>query len=278
MVEEVDALYSEALKYEADDGMSMDAASWARMRGWLEPVDEKMKEDDLIKFLESEVKCLQMRAAKAFRVAPGGDSVRAMRVENLSRDFGCEGLAELRSQIEGSLHLQEEMKRAMNSHEAIQNRAALDQINAALCADFEVRRAMLLKRCDVTIQSFLWGDAAKGQESDIVAAIEAMRHSLRKQPASITVDDALALSRNGLEALQTRLNEKSLLIADDAIKKTLIGEVPHRGGNAKQGGRKSAGPAWTERQSGDTGGGGGRKGGRRGGYNNKRARSGSNSK
>lgn len=92
--------------------------------------------------------------------------------------------------------------------------------------DFMLRRRMLLKRLDVTLQSFLWADKAQGTssppshtfplvvvsptdirvrlavgdrlvgiESDIVATVNARRESLRDDPPSLSLEDALQAPR-----------------------------------------------------------------------------------
>jgi len=38
---------------------------------------------------------------------------------------------------------------------------ALGRVNAALTSEYECRRRMLIKRLDVTVQSFGWSDRAK---------------------------------------------------------------------------------------------------------------------
>jgi hypothetical protein len=43
-----------------------------------------------------------------------------------------------------------------------EQRGVLDDINASLAEDFALRRRMLLKRVDVTLQSFLWAEKAQG--------------------------------------------------------------------------------------------------------------------
>jgi Protein of unknown function (DUF2465) len=46
---------------------------------------------------------------------------------------------------------------------------------------------MLIKRLDVTIQSFLWGEQASGKEGEIVAAIQAQQSHLSEEPTRYTV-------------------------------------------------------------------------------------------
>jgi hypothetical protein len=54
--------------------------------------------------------------------------------------------------------------------------------------DFQLRRHMLMKRLDVTIQSFLWGEKAQGKEGEIAAAIRAQRAYLSEEPTKYTVN------------------------------------------------------------------------------------------
>lgn len=48
--------------------------------------------------------------------------------------------------------------------------------------DFTLRRRMLIKRLDVTIRSFLWGERAAGKEDEIVGVINEQRRYLTEQP------------------------------------------------------------------------------------------------
>lgn len=41
---------------------------------------------------------------------------------------------------------------------------------------------MLIKRLDVTIRSFLWGEKAIGREDEIITAIDEQRQYLTEQP------------------------------------------------------------------------------------------------
>jgi hypothetical protein len=49
-----------------------------------------------------------------------------------------------------------------------------------------------MKRLDVTIQSFLWGEKAQGKEGEIAAAIRAQRAFLSDSPPKFTVGTKLA--------------------------------------------------------------------------------------
>ncbi|CAN0314905.1 unnamed protein product, partial [Hapterophycus canaliculatus] len=111
----------------------------------------------------------------------------------------------------------------------VAQRQTAERVNAAIAADFALRRRMLLRRCDVTVQSFLrdGGDAkrvqegrAKGTEEEtrgggsgdgsgggggggggggeagefanLPPTLRAKRQALSDKPRGITVDDALA--------------------------------------------------------------------------------------
>ena len=83
---------------------------------------------------------------------------------------------------------------------------------------------MLLTRCDVTMQSFLWGDAAEGREQTIVDSVYAERASLSTEPPPYSVQDALATSKQRIDhmerALATPLNTKD---QQSAMKTVVIG-------------------------------------------------------
>lgn len=66
-----------------------------------------------------------------------------------------------------------------------------DRISDAFLADFSLRRRMLLKRLDVTIETFLWGEKAQGREGEIVAAIKGQRSHLVEEPLIYTLQDVM---------------------------------------------------------------------------------------
>ena len=110
--------------------------------------------------------------------------------------------------------------------------AHLEQVNSALRRDFTVRRQMLLKRCDVTIQSFLWGNKTQGQEGTIIGAIESKRELMLDEPAPIAVDSVLTITGAEFDALLQRLTQHKN--HRSAMKAVVIGSVPDRGGDAKK--------------------------------------------
>jgi hypothetical protein len=77
-----------------------------------------------------------------------------------------------------------------------EQRALFDRIADSFHADFSLRRRMLMKRLDVTIESFLWGDKAQGREGEIVAAIKGQRQRLVEESTCYTIEDVLEAPRS----------------------------------------------------------------------------------
>ncbi|NXN19694.1 FA98B protein, partial [Indicator maculatus] len=59
----------------------------------------------------------------------------------------------------------------------------LEKINAALRSEYECRRRMLVKRLDVTVQSFGWSDRAKVRTDDIARIYQPKRYALSPRSA-----------------------------------------------------------------------------------------------
>jgi hypothetical protein len=73
--------------------------------------------------------------------------------------------------------------------------SSLVKINKLLNDDFKLRREMLLKRLDVTIQSFKWADRLKTKNDEITRLFDAKRKELSLSP-SVKMSDLLA-ARDG---------------------------------------------------------------------------------
>ena len=149
----------------------------------------------------------------------------------------------------------------------------LVRVNEAYAADFLLRRQMLMKRLDVTIQSFLWGEKAQGKEGEVVAAIQAQRRHLSEEPCVYSVEDALRAPISLLHEHSKRVTDQGSRGKKSLVKTVIIGHIPDRGGRANEmrpkksdmgfgggGGYKGRGGG-----RGGGGGGGGRGGGRGGG-------------
>ncbi|CAH1261738.1 FAM98A [Branchiostoma lanceolatum] len=149
------------------------------------------------------------------------------------------------------------MKRAM----APGQWAQLDIINRKLSEEYRIRREMLLKRLDVTIQSFNWSNKTKGKEDAVAQAFRPKRQGLSTQTNVILAD--LLSAREDIARMQkttygaTRHN--------CAINKVLMGRVPDRGGRAwERAPPPKEMPAFKKREDGGRGGFGGGRGGQRG--------------
>nr|XP_057947526.1 protein FAM98B [Doryrhamphus excisus] len=108
----------------------------------------------------------------------------------------------------------------------------LHNINAVLSSEYECRRRMLIKRLDVTIQSFGWSDRAKAKVDSMARAYQPKRHTLR---AESTVDAAMLLAAredicNVVKTSSGASREKTAC----AVNKIQMGKVPDRGGRPSE--------------------------------------------
>uniref|UniRef100_A0A7N8Y7D2 Family with sequence similarity 98 member A n=2 Tax=Mastacembelus armatus TaxID=205130 RepID=A0A7N8Y7D2_9TELE len=144
----------------------------------------------------------------------------------------------------------------------------IEAINQALVNEYEVRRKMLLKRLDVTVQSFGWSDRAKAQAEKLAKVYQPLRSALSPK-SKISVAHLFAARQDFSKILRTssgKIREKTAC----AINKVLMGRVPDRGGRPCEiEPPPPEMPSWQKRQDAPQGGGhhsGGGQGGSRGGY------------
>ncbi|XP_022605970.1 protein FAM98B [Seriola dumerili] len=139
----------------------------------------------------------------------------------------------------------------------------LHNINTVLSSEYECRRRMLIKRLDVTVQSFGWSDRAKVKVDSMARAYQPRRHSLRPQS---TVDMArLLAAREDLCNVVKTSSGSSREKTACAVNKVLMGRVPDRGGRPSEiEAPPPEMPPWQKRQ--DGGGGWGGRGGRGGSW------------
>ncbi|XP_067092592.1 protein FAM98A [Osmerus mordax] len=145
----------------------------------------------------------------------------------------------------------------------------IEAINQALVKEYDVRRKMLLKRLDVTVQSFGWSDKAKTHAEKLAKVYPPLRSTLSAK-SKVTVAHLFAAREDLSNILRTssgRIREKTAC----AINKILMGRVPDRGGRPTEiEAPPPEMPTWQKRQDGPQGGGqqygGGGRGGGRGGY------------
>uniref|UniRef100_A0A8C9RMI9 Protein FAM98B-like n=1 Tax=Scleropages formosus TaxID=113540 RepID=A0A8C9RMI9_SCLFO len=137
--------------------------------------------------------------------------------------------------------------------------AKLEQINSTLCAEYEYRRRMLIKRLDVTVQSFGWSERAKVDGILFMAIPFSPLRYLLTFKASVSLSHLLA-AREDIRSLKKTssglIREKTAC----AINKVLMGSVPDRGGRPSEiEAPLPEMPTWQKRQD----------GGGRGGWHNR---------
>ncbi|ROT78299.1 putative protein FAM98B [Penaeus vannamei] len=141
--------------------------------------------------------------------------------------------------------------------------ALLDEMQKEMQSEYQMRREMLIKRLDVTVQSFQWSNKAKMRENDLVKAFRSRRDQLTEIP-SVSVGDMLA-AREDLAVLEKTSNASVRKATKTPLNKVLIGKVPDRGGRAHElEPPPPEMPSWSQRQPGG-GGSGGFGGGQQGG-------------
>eukprot|EP00945_MAST-04E_sp_MAST-4E-sp1_P006568 g6568.t1 len=125
----------------------------------------------------------------------------------------------------------------------------LKKIGAAMEEDHAVRRKMLIKRLDVTLQSFLWSDKVVGNEEEFLNAVDPLVSAIKKDPEPVDVMSVFDATPNLVEDTETRVTERSL---PSSMKNVLIGNVPDRGGRANEMRPKLSDimPGWSNRKTG----------------------------
>ncbi|KAM4664638.1 protein FAM98B isoform 2-T2 [Discoglossus pictus] len=134
----------------------------------------------------------------------------------------------------------------------------LEKINAALSSEYECRRRMLIKRLDVTIQSFGWSERATIKTDEIAQVYQPIRYAL--SPKSTVSLSHLLAAREDLSRITRTSSGQSREKTVCAINKVLMGRVPDRGGRPSEiEPPPPEMPPWQKRQ--DDGGRGGWRGG-----------------
>ncbi|KAG7268492.1 hypothetical protein CRUP_000214 [Coryphaenoides rupestris] len=140
----------------------------------------------------------------------------------------------------------------------------VEALNQSLVNEYEVRRKMLLKRLDVTIQSFGWSDKAKSHTEKMKKVYHPLRAALSDK-SKVSVGHLYA-AREDLSKIQRTSSGKIREKTACAINKVLMGRVPDRGGRPCEiEAPPPEMPSWQKRQDGPQGGGGHYGGGGGGG-------------
>ncbi|XP_052661778.1 protein FAM98A isoform X1 [Harpia harpyja] len=108
----------------------------------------------------------------------------------------------------------------------------IEAINQAIVNEYEVRRKLLVKRLDVTVQSFGWSDRAKSQ-TEKLAKVYQPKRALLSAKCTISIANLLAARQDLSKIMRTSsgsIREKTAC----AINKVLMGRVPDRGGRPNE--------------------------------------------
>ena len=142
------------------------------------------------------------------------------------------------------------LKRSAQTPEEL---SILSDISKAMRSDYDVRRQMLIKRLDVTIQSFLWSDKVVGQEDELLNAIDPLIKQLKEPRPVINPKKIFDATPSLREEQEIRVTEASL---NSTVKSVIIGTVPDRGGRANEmrPSMRDMMPGWSSRRSGGGGG------------------------
>lgn len=97
-------------------------------------------------------------------------------------------------------------KALLNVNLTVKQWNTLSKLNNILIDDFKLRREMLLKRLDVTVQSFKWADRLKPKAEEITRLYETKRKDLNPNP-TVTLADLLA-ARDGKSSYMRFLNKR----------------------------------------------------------------------
>ena len=128
--------------------------------------------------------------------------------------------------------------------------------------EYRLRREMLLKRLDVTVQSFRWSPRAQQRQEQVLAAFGARRAALSREP-SVRLAHLLA-ARTDLAIEERTCSSQVRRNTRTGLNRVVIGPVPDRGGRpSEQRAPPPEMPSWKAREAGPPQGGG--RGGYRGG-------------
>lgn len=105
----------------------------------------------------------------------------------------------------------------------------LKDINSELSHDYAIRRDVLFKRMEVTLQSFIWSDKGKEKENEILGLAKRKLLSSAALGSHVRFDDLFLATRDVYHV--ERVTAKNIQCA---IKKVIIPSMPDRGGRPKE--------------------------------------------
>ncbi|TMW65617.1 hypothetical protein Poli38472_008259 [Pythium oligandrum] len=104
-------------------------------------------------------------------------------------------------------------------------RAKLVSINESFRRDYTLRRALMLERCDVTLESFTWSKAGKEHQTTMEQELQALRSTLAIEPRVLDLDNVFPEKQDAREVIKDPVSSLRTLV---------IGPVPDRGGRTDE--------------------------------------------
>lgn len=108
----------------------------------------------------------------------------------------------------------------------------LEKFNDSMGAEYRLRREMLLKRFDVTVQSFSWSERAKAKEAELKQVYLPRRKEMTVE-STVSVADILA-AREDLLFVEKTSSHSVRKFTQCAVNKVMMGIVPDRGGRPSE--------------------------------------------
>ena len=108
----------------------------------------------------------------------------------------------------------------------------LRDVNKALARDYKLRRRVLIRRLDVTLQGFSRGLKNGAKEEDMKRALLPLRSKLTENPATIRTDDAFNAPKDLIQGMMSKVAHSGGV--PSAIRVVRMGSVPDRGGRADE--------------------------------------------
>lgn len=131
----------------------------------------------------------------------------------------------------------------------------IDKVTELLNEEFYIRRAMLLTRLDVTVQSFKWPDRLKNKKQELEIIYQTKLNFIKNLP-DCSVSDFLC-AREDLAIVEKTSSTLAVQNTNSSVNKVMIGQVPDRGGRPnEQQAPPPEMPSWQQRaqtQSGNRG-------------------------
>ncbi|XP_051158343.1 protein FAM98A [Leptopilina boulardi] len=135
----------------------------------------------------------------------------------------------------------------------------LKELQSELQSEYTIRRELLLKRLDVTVQSFLWSDRLKSKENEVMTCFKSKRDAMLREPG-VSIAQLLA-AREDIAILEKTSNASVRKNTRSQVNKVIIGAVPDRGGRPyEQEPPPPEMPPWQKDRAGGQNFGGGRGG------------------